>query len=94
MAFWFRNIINTMLDSDEILHERIQTIMLEVMGVLYDNNITMVHMGAMMRLLGVPDHKAAAHDNELIELDEKFGTMLMELNKSIPQEVPKGAIIH
>jgi hypothetical protein len=94
MAFWFRNIINTMLDSDEILHERIQTIMLEVMGVLYDNNITMVHMGAMMRLLGVPDHKAAEHDNELIELDEKFGTMLMELNKSIPQEVPKGAIIH
>ena len=83
-----------MLDSDEILHERIQTIMLEVMGVLYDNNITMVHMGAMMRLLGVPDHKAAEHDNELIELDEKFGTMLMELNKSIPQEVPKGAIIH
>ena len=94
MAFWFRNIINTMLDSDEILHERIQTIMLEVMGVLYDNNITMVHMGAMMRLLGVPDHKAAEHDNELIKLDEKFGTMLMELNKSIPQEVPKGAIIH
>jgi hypothetical protein len=94
MAFWFRNIINTMLDSDEILHERIQTIMLEVMGVLYDNNITMVHMGAMMRLLGVPDHKAAEHDNELIELDEKFGVMLMELNKSIPQEVPKGAIIH
>jgi hypothetical protein len=94
MAFWFRNIINTMLDSDEILHERIQTIMLEVMGVLYDNNITMVHMGAMMRLLGVPDHKAAKHDNELIELDEKFGTMLVELNKSIPQEVPKGAIIH
>ena len=83
-----------MLDSDEILHERIQTIMLEVMGVLYDNNITMVHMGAMMRLLGVPDHKAAEHDNELIELDEKFGVMLMELNKSIPQEVPKGAIIH
>ena len=83
-----------MLDSDEILRERIQTIMLEVMGVLYDNNITMVHMGAMMRLMGVPDHKAAEHDNELIELDEKFGTMLVELNKSIPQEVPKGAIIH
>lgn len=83
-----------MLETDELLHERIQTVMLEVMGVLYDNNITMVHMGAMMRLLGVPDHKAAEHDNEMIELDEKFGTMLVELNKSIPQEVPKGAIIH
>jgi hypothetical protein len=83
-----------MLDSDEILHERIQTIMLEVMGVLYGNNITLVHMGAMMRLLGVPDSKAAEHDNEMLELDEKFGTMLMELNKSTPKEVPKDATIH
>ena len=83
-----------MLDSDEILHERIQTIMLEVMGVLYGNNITLVHMGAMMRLLGVPDSKAAEHDNEMLELDEKFGAMLRELNKSTTTEVPKDATIH
>ena len=83
-----------MLEQDEYLHERIQHVMLEVMGVLYDNNITMVHMGAIMRLLGVPDSKAAEHDNEMLELDEKFGAMLLELNKSVPQEVPKGATIH
>jgi hypothetical protein len=83
-----------MLEPDEYLHERIQSVMLEVMGVLYGNNITMVHMGAMMRLLGVPDHKAAEHDNEMLELDEKFGTMLMELNKNISREVPKDATIH
>jgi hypothetical protein len=83
-----------MLEPDEYLHERIQTVMLEVMGVLYGNNITLVHMGAMMRLLGVPDVKAAEHDNEMLELDEKFGTMLMELNKDIPKEVPKDTTIH
>jgi hypothetical protein len=83
-----------MLESDEYLHERIQSVMLEVMGVLYDNNITLVHMGAMMRLLGVPDSKAAQHDNEMLELDEQFGTMLAELHKSIPKQVPKDAIIH
>jgi len=83
-----------MLESDEYLHDRIQSVMLEVMGVLYDNNITLVHMGAMMRLLGVPDSKAAQHDNEMLELDEQFGTMLAELNKSIPKQVPKDAIIH
>ena len=71
-----------MLEPDEYLHERIQTVMLEVMGVLYGNNITLVHMGAMMRLLGVDDVKASAHDNELIELDEKFGAMLSQLNKN------------
>ena len=94
MAFWLVLVINTMLEPDEYLHERIQTVMLEVMGVLYGNNITMVHMGAMMRLLGVPDAKAAQHDNEMLELDEKFGAMLRELNKSTPQQVPEDATIH
>ena len=94
MAFLFEYIINTMLEPDEYLHERIQSVMLEVMGVLYGNNITLVHMGAMMRLLGVPDAKAALHDNEMLELDEKFGAMLQQLNKSTPKEVPKDATIH
>jgi len=83
-----------MLEPDEYLHERIQSVMLEVMGVLYGNNITLVHMGAMMRLLGVPDAKAAEHDNKMLELDEKFGTMLQELNKSQSKQVPKDATIH
>jgi hypothetical protein len=52
-------------------------------------------MGAMMRLLGVPDTKAAEHDNEMIELDEKFGAMLSQLNKNAaPVEVPEGATFH
>ena len=75
-----------MLEPDEYLHERIQSVMLEVMGVLYGNNITLVHMGAMMRLLGVPDAKAAQHDNEMLELDEKVGAMRMELNKITPKD--------
>ena len=84
-----------MLKPDEYLHERIQTVMLEVMAVLYDNNINLVHMGAMMRLLGVDDSKASEHDSEVIELDEKFGTMLAELNKKVePIEIPKGTIFH
>lgn len=83
-----------MLKPDEYLHERIQSVMLEVMGVLYDNNITLVHMGAMMRLLGVPDSKAAEHDNEMLELDEKFGAILLELNKNTSKEVPRDATIH
>jgi hypothetical protein len=83
-----------MLEPDETLHERIQSVMLAVMGVLYHNNITRVHMGAMMRLLGVPDVKAAEHDNEMVELDENFGAMLVELNNSTPEPVPAGTTIH
>lgn len=84
-----------MQDNDDLIHERIKNIMLDVMAVLYDNGIKNIHMGAMMRLLGVNDVKASEHDSEIIELDEKFGTMLSKLNKKIePEEVPKGTTIH
>jgi hypothetical protein len=84
-----------MLEQDEFLHERIKTVMLDVMAVLYDNGIKHVHMGAMMRLLGVDEVKASAHDNDMIELDENFGAMLSQLNKNTaPIEVPDGATFH
>ncbi len=84
-----------MLEQDDLLHERIKNVMLDIMAVLYDNGIKLVHMGAMMRLLGVDDAKASEHDNEMIELDEKFGAMLSQLNKHVaPIEVPKDATFH
>jgi len=83
------------MQDDDQLHERIKNIMLDVMAVLYDNGIKTVHMGAMMRLLGVDDTKASEHNSSVIELDEKFGTMLAELNKKVePIEVPKGTTFH
>ena len=83
-----------MQEQDDILHERIKNIMLDIMAVLYENGIKEVQIGAMMRLLGVADDKAAGHDNELIELDENFGAMLVELNKSTTKQVPADATIH
>ena len=69
--------------------------MLDIMAVLYSNGIKNVHMGAMMRLLGVNDSKASEHDSQVIELDEKFGNMLIELNKNVGQlEIPKGTTFH
>ncbi len=83
------------MQDDDLLHNRIKNIVLDVMAVLYDNGIKTVHMGAMMRLLGVNDSKAAEHDLEIIELDEKFGSMLSQLNKKeVPEEIPKGTTIH
>ena len=87
--------ITNNMQEDDLLHELIKNIMLDVMTVLYDNGIKNVHMGAMMRLLGVDDSKASEHDSEVIELDEKFGAMLSELNKKVePIEIPKGTIFH
>ena len=83
------------MQEDDLIHQRIKNIMLDVMAVLYDNGIKNIHMGAMMRLLGVDDSKAAEHDSEIIELDEKFGFMLSQLNKKeVPEEIPQGTTIH
>ena len=82
-----------MLDEDQ-KQERIKDIMLDVMAVLYENNIRHIHMGAMMRLLGVDGTRASEHDDEIIELDEKFGEMISELNKAVPPKVPPGTTFH
>ena len=83
------------MQEDDLVHNRIKNIMLDVMAVLYDNGIKTVHMGAMMRLLGVNDNKAAEHDSEIIEMDEKFGSMLLQLNKKeVLEEIPQGTTIH
>jgi hypothetical protein len=83
-----------MLPKDST-YDHIKNIMLDVMIVLYENGIREIHMGAMMRLLGVDDTIAADHDHEIMELDENFATMVAELNKnSKPVPIPAGATIH
>ena len=60
-----------MQDTDP-LHDYVETVMLEVMAVLWANGQTKLHVGALMRLLGVPESAAAKHDDERIEIDESF----------------------
>jgi len=76
-------------------YDHIKNIMLDVMIVLYENGIREIHMGAMMRLLGVADTVAADHDHEVMELDENFATMVAELNKNDRTiSIPVGTTIH
>ena len=80
-------------DPDQ-LHKQIRSIMMDIMAVLYRNNFRTVRMGAMMRLLGVDDAVAAEHDQDVVELDEKFAEVLKELNTLAPIEIPQGTTIH
>jgi len=82
------------MQETDHLSERVKNIMLDIMAILYENNIRRVHMGAMMRLLGVADDLASKHDGEYVELDDSFGEMLIEMQKPELTEVPAGAIIH
>ena len=70
--------------------------MVEVMAVLYANGQKTVHVGAMMRLLGVPESAASEHDDERIDIEENFDEIATELNIQhlIGNRIPAGATIH
>jgi hypothetical protein len=60
-----------MLDDPE-LEQEVRVLMYELMMVLYHHGITEVHVGGMMRLMGVDPDCAAEHDDEMVILDDKF----------------------
>lgn len=78
------------------LYENVRQVMLEIMAVLWNNGQTQLHVGAMMRLLGIPEETASQHDEERIDIDEQLARMIMEsqLQKLILQKMPVGATIH
>lgn len=84
------------MQEQDPLYEYIKTTMLEVMAVLYSNGQHELHVGAMMRLVGIDESIAALHDDERISIDESLAEMAEELNiKHILQRrVPAGATIH
>lgn len=64
--------------------QAIRLTILNLMVVLYDCGITEVHIGGILRILGVPNEKAIAHDDEWFVLDEEFVKYVEELNTPRP----------
>jgi hypothetical protein len=75
-----------MLDDnfDPELDQAIRTVIMNVMAALYEQGITEIHMGGMMRLLGINDKDAAKHDSERVILDEAFAKYVKQLKEPIP----------
>ena len=72
-----------MLEHIEV-DQAIRVAILNLCLVLYDCGITEIHVGAIMRLLGVADDKAAAHDDERILLDDDFVNYVEQINQPRP----------
>ena len=60
-----------MLDDPE-LEQEVRVLMYELMMVLYQHGIREVHVGGLMRVMGIANEKAAEHDDEMVILDTKF----------------------
>lgn len=84
------------MDQSDPLYDYVRSVMIQVMAVLWRNGYSELHVGGMMRLLGVPDQTAALHDEERIEIDENSVRLAIELNKLylMQMHIPSEATIH
>jgi hypothetical protein len=66
------------------MDQTVRLAILNLMVVLYDCGITEVHVGGVMRVLGIADDKAARYDQERIVLDEDFVKYVDQINTPRP----------
>jgi len=66
--------------TDDELDLEIKLIIMELMMVLHKHGIREVHMGALMRLIGVNDESASECDQDRIELTEEFARYISQMS--------------
>jgi len=71
----FNEEISQLIEANDIAD-----IVIDVCATLYSNGIEYVHVGALMRLLGVSDEESAQHDTVYFQLDEHFAQKVAELD--------------
>ena len=57
-----------------------------LMLVLYDQGITEIHTGGLMRILGVSEEVAREYDDERVILDDDFVKYVEEVNTPRPKD--------
>lgn len=84
-----------MQDTDP-LYQYVRQVMLEIMAVLWANGQTTLHVGAVMRLLGVPEEAASLHDDERLDITENEQELMqmIRLHSLSSDHVPAGTTIH
>ena len=71
----------TDLDVDSTIKLAIYNLMI----CLYEYGLEEVHMGGLMRLLGVPNSVAAGHDDTVMVLNDKVVDCVQEMTKTASQ---------
>ena len=68
-------------DISKIIEDNgIADVVIDVCATLYHNGIEYIHVGGLMRLLGVREEDAQQHDEVYFQLDEDFATKCEELH--------------
>jgi hypothetical protein len=74
-----------MLDDYE-LETQIRNLVTEIMVVMYEHGLREVHMGGMMRMLGIDNATASVHDDEVVILTDEFAKYVKQINEPRTQD--------
>jgi hypothetical protein len=85
-----------MQPSTDPLEDAVQDLIIDLCEILYKRGYRTVPIGAIMRLIGVDEDRAAEHDNEIFSLDNDFEIMLKakQEEQNIPRASPPGVTLH
>jgi hypothetical protein len=64
----------------------IRNTILNLMLVLYNFGVNEIHVGGIMRVLGIPDDVAQAHDLERLVLDQDFVKYVEQISEVRPDD--------
>jgi len=79
--------------TEDTQEEIIRIATMHLMLVLYREGITKIHIGGLMRVLGVPNETAADHDNEEVTMDEDFAKYVEQVTE-FARTHPANQILH
>jgi hypothetical protein len=82
------------MQTEDLLTEYMRDMMLDIVAALYSNGIRQVHLGGMMRLVGVPESVAREYDNDRMEITDEFAAMIASTGKLTVPAIPLGTTIH
>ena len=74
--------------EDLELDQQIRMSLLNLMVVLYTCGITKIHLGGLMRILGVSNRVARQYDKEQLQLDDDFVKYVEQINEPRPTDQP------
>ena len=69
------------MSNDSVLDPLIQVAIYRLMLTLYNQGITEIHMGGLMRILGMSDTVASQHDEERVIMDEDFARYMYQMTQ-------------
>jgi hypothetical protein len=75
------------------LEQHVQALIMDVMKVLHAHGVTEINVGGLMRIIGVDNENAREHDDEVIELTEKF-TKYLQVTTEDDSDSNTSKILH